>query len=131
MKCKNMIWRMPAAFCCFVSAFLVISCVNRTPTNITIGKLSEKDTNHNPAWYRITNAAMGERTGRYLTFLMKSESRYHVVLDLSDPDVDSDGVGVWVGRCEGVRVPPIPGCACEPPFVLVSRAEPGSSMKTD
>jgi len=132
MKIRNMIFRLPAAFCCFVAAvFVMVSCTQQMPTPITIGELSDKETNHNQVWYRISNAAGGERTGRYLTHLLRTEARYHVVFDLADPSVDSAGVDVWVGLCEGVRVSAIPGCPCEPPFVLVSKAEPGSSTKND
>lgn len=131
---KNMV-RIPAAFCCLVAATLVMitSCTQTKPKPITIGKLSDKETDHSQAWYRISNAAGGEKTGRYLTHLMKTDTRYNVAFDLSDPSFDPAGADadVWVGFCEGVRVSGIPGCPCEPPFVLISKAEPGPSTKKD
>lgn len=128
MKYRNMVVRIPLAFICLIAAGLVaLSCVNRKINSITIGKLSDKTADHSPQWYHITNASMGEKAGRYLTFSMKSGGRYHVAFDLSDPSADPAGVVNWVGFCEGVRVSKIPGCPCDPPFVLVTRAEPGSS----
>lgn len=106
------------------------SCTQRKISEITIGKLSDRDRDHDhrPAWYHITNAATGEKAGRYLTFLTKNDTRYHVVFDLSNPSADVAGVDTWVGFVEGVRVSKIPGCSCDPPFVFVSKAEPGSAI---
>lgn len=124
-------FRYPAAFVCIVVACATLaSCGSKKLKPITLGKLADKTTDHNQQWYHITNAGMGEKTGRYLTFTMKAGDQYHVVFDLGSADVEVAGIDTWDAFCAGVRVSALSGCPCEPPFVLVTRSEPGSSTPT-
>lgn len=103
---------------------LGLSCGPRTVVPITLGDIADREKNYSGRTVRISNAGGGKLHGRYLVFQQTLSTRRHVVLAMSGP---VEGT-VFTGFCSGVRITSIPGCPCEPPFVLV---EGGSSSITD
>lgn len=125
------------ALCLFVGFTAVVlltslSCKKTEPPRVSIGTLSTKSEDHTRRRVIITNAASGERRGKFIVFKATLDNSYDVVFVLVSTVTEVDStVTCFSGVCEGVRVTELPGCPCDTPFVLVTSVEPGSSANTD
>lgn len=107
--------------------FTALSCKKVKPDRISIGALADKDADHSHRQVIITNAGGSKPQGRFMVFESRLDNSYSVVFVLASGVKTLGSESCFFGSCEGVRVSGVPGCPCEPPFVLVTNVEPGSS----
>lgn len=132
MKNRIMMIRTSAlAISAIAVIFFAVSCRPSRPIPVTVGELAEREKDFRGSHLSIRNAGGGKQHGVFLVFQMQSASRRHVVFLLSSASALPDGCDCFAGVCSGIRVSVIPGCPCEPPFVLVENVSPDSSVKSD
>lgn len=95
------------------------------PVRTTMGSVAEKNANFSYRRVIVTNAILGERVGKYIRFKSTIESRYDVVISLSDPETVPADCTVFRGYCYGLRDEAPDDCPFDAPFILIEFGQPG------
>jgi hypothetical protein len=110
----------------FVSLIVVCFFVIIQPTSpvkTTLGALSEKSSDFSGQRVVISNAILGQRSGRFIWFRAGVDHRHDVVFALRTAEVEADCT-TFRGYCFGVMEERIPECPHDPPFLYVMGVEP-------
>lgn len=90
----------------------------------TLGSVAEKNANFGYRRVIVTNAILGERIGKYIRFKSAIDSRYDVVISLSEPETVPSDCTIFRGYCYGLQNEEPDGCPFQAPFILIEFCRP-------